>query len=42
MPPAIDPGMPRQPRSNLAEWAVFLAPAFAVALALALIALLAG
>jgi hypothetical protein len=32
--------MPRRPRSNLAEWAVFLAPAIALAIGLALMALL--
>jgi hypothetical protein len=33
--------MPKRPGSNLAEWAVFLAPAIALAVALALMALLA-
>jgi hypothetical protein len=34
--------MPRRPDSNLAEWAVFLAPAIAIALAVALLTLLGG
>jgi hypothetical protein len=32
--------MPKRPGSNLPEWAVFLAPAIALAVALALMALL--